>query len=249
VGWLQNVFGGKSKKKLMEEVKEAHEIIERNNKLMLEMSDVIQGLNAVSPADEDQFESRARRSEEFQERKKRERERAERMISTFLTTYLDRYKIIGNRFSIAHNQKAMGSPEDMMFKISQSLKLGFPRTIYVVVWEGQVIRIEVDSLTGKVRYSLDSGELYDTVTVGVRFLRQYVEYVSQDILNLPSVSTHRIFEVDNKKYAYVLAKSEKECFFIMKDREMATPIREVSSVDPSSFVRSLKSNLIYCPNR
>jgi hypothetical protein len=259
MGWLADLFSNKKRQK-EEEAKELQKIIMQSNETMNRMQKTIEGLErrlmethsevAVAlETERERFieEERERRMEEEREQQKKAKASAEKFVSIYLTKYLDRYKIVNNRFSLTYNLKLVTNPDDLVFKLSQMYKLGFPRMEHVIVFDRHVIKIEVEFDSPDIWFSLDGGENLCTETVGIKCLQKFIEAINVDILSLPSVQTHRIYKVKDRNYKYVLAKDEKECRFIIKDKDSTCEIEEVASIETEAFVRNLKSNLVYSP--
>jgi hypothetical protein len=262
MSWLKKLLFGRDgieDKKKDEQIRKLQMIIEQNNQTMEQMNSAVKTLeNSLSTSREEvavaihseiekytQEEEYRRKAEE--ERKKKEHiQQTEKIISVYLAKYLDKFVIINNRFSLNQNSVFLNNTEDLMFKIAQMFKLGKEGIDHVVLWENHIIKLEIYNEDHKIYYSLDNGEnLCSEKSVGIKFLRKFIDDIQLDILNLPCVKTSKIYKVEGKNYKYVLANNEKECYYLLKDREMKTAIEEVDFVEDDCFVRSIKSNLIY----
>src|SRR5690606_16871343 len=98
---------------------------------------------------------------------------------------------------------------------------------------------------GEITYSIDGFENLSKNVVGIRFLKKFINDLKTDIYYIPSTLNNNIYEVEGRRFKYVLARDEKMCYYILKDKEMKTNIVKVDSVDETAYVKSLKSHLVY----
>jgi hypothetical protein len=262
MGWLKKVLFGRDdieEKKKDEHIKKLERLLEQNNKTMEQMNNTVKMLEGnFSTAREEVAvtihseiekytqEEEYRRKAEDERKKKEHIHQTEKLVSVYLAKYLDRFNIINNRFSLSQNSIFLNNSEDLMFKVAQMFKLGKEKIDHIALWENHIIKLEIYNEDNKVYYSLDNGEnLCSEKSVGIKFLRKLISDIQLDVLNLPCVKTSKIYKVEGKNYKYVLANNEKECYYLLKDRDMKTRIEEVDFVEDECFVRSIKSNLVY----
>lgn len=262
MGWIKKLLFGKDDiedKKKDEHIKTLEKLLEQNSHAMQQMNSTVKKLESslVTAREEvavtvhkeierySQEEEYRRKAEE--ERKRKEYiQKTEKVVSVYLAKYLDKFNIINNRFSLNQNTIFFENTEDLMFKVAQMFKLGKEKIDHIILWENHIIKLEIYNEDHKIYYSLDNGEnLCSEKSVGIKFLRKFIDDIQLDIMNLPCVKTSKIYKVEGKNYEYVLANNEKECYYILKDRKMETKIEEVDFVEDDCFVRSIKSNLVY----
>jgi hypothetical protein len=262
MSWLKKILFGRDNtesRRKEEHIKKLEKLLEQNNQTMQQMNNTVRLLEdnlsvtreevAVTIHSEiekfNQEEEYRRKADE--ERKRKEHiQQTEKLVSVYLAKYLDKFIIINNRFSLNQNAVLLRNTEDLMFKVAQMFKLGKEKIDHIVLWDNHIIKLEIYNEDRMIYYSLDNGEnLCSEKSVGIKFLRKFIDDIQLDILNLPSVRTAKIYKVEGKNYTYILANNEKECYYLLKDREMKTKIEEVDFVEEDCFVRSIKSNLVY----
>ncbi|AMS01228.1 hypothetical protein AR9_g144 [Bacillus phage AR9] len=251
MNWFKRMFMAKEKDK---EIDSLRRMVEQSNETIKLMDGVIKRLEDNMTKSRQESAATLQEEKEYQDQMKLESERmreyeyiqnAQKVVSTYLTKYLDRFNLIENRFSLAHNIDLLSNSDDLMFKIVQMIKLSKTSVEFATVWNNHVIRISIDNDEDDVYYSINGGKNLSSDIVGTKFLTKFKKDIQLDILNFPCVQTNKIYEVTGKKYKYVLANSRRECYYILKDKEMKTKIKEVSFVEPSAYTRSIRSRLVY----
>jgi hypothetical protein len=259
MGWLDKLFG-KKKRVVQEEFKENEEmselkrIIEENSKAMQQMDSTIRRLetnlentkNEVAVTiEEERTRIQEEKEREILEQEQKQVKFTQRLVSTYLVKYLDNFNIVNSRFTIVANASLLTDHDDLMFKIIQMIKLGHSKTEHVALWQDHIIRIQISRESVDIMYSIDGNKPLNRNLVGTSALKKFIQDLKADIYNVPCTQNNKIFRVKGKKYGYVLAKDEKQCFFIMKDKDFKSPIEEVQSIDSTAYVKSVKSHLIY----
>lgn len=259
MSWFKKLFLGDQESQLKDtHIKQLESVIEQNTETMKQMNQAMRVLegNLSDSRDEMAYAVESERERVFGEMEytrkvKKEKERKERrlqdekIVSTFLSKYLDRFNISQNRFSLKENLPVLNSSEDLLFKVAQMFKLSKEKVEHIELWNDYMIRIDIYNEDLSISYSVDNGETIYTDSVGIKFLYKFISDIEQDVYNLPCTRSSNIYKVEGKNYSYVLARNEKECFFILKDRDMKTKIELVEFVEEECFVRSLKSNIVY----
>lgn len=258
--WLKNLLGGSAnkKKEKEEELKLLQRIVEQNTQTMQAMNDTINVLqykldssqNEMAATLQTEMDNYIKTNEQLriegEQQKLLELQTShEKIVSTYLIKYLEEFNLVNNRFSIVNNIKLISRQDDLMFKVIQMIKLGLKKIDYVVIWEGHIIKIEVDNSGDNIFCSVDGGGKVKSNMVGIKVLKKIVQDLHVDIMNFPTAKTYNIYKVEGRTYKYVLARNEKECYYILKDKSMSTIIHEVDQVDNTAFIKSIKSPLVY----
>jgi hypothetical protein len=259
--WFKGLFTNKinevKEKQESEEVKLLKEIIERNTETMKSMDKTIKSLQQNLERTKQEVaitiqEERKRIELEVEKRKRQEEVRkrmeqislSEKIVSTYLAKYLDRFNFSNGRFTLANNYHLLNNQDDLMFKIIQMLKLSKEGFQHIVLWGNHIIKFDI-KYNGDIFYSIDGFENLSKDVVGIKFLRKFINDLRTDIFYIPSTLNCNIYEVKGRKFRYVLAKDEKTCYYVLKDKEMKTVIKKVDSFDETAYVKSIKSRLVY----
>jgi hypothetical protein len=256
MSWWKRLLGI-DKEEVNKEVELLKKVIEDNSKAMQTMNTTINRLednlsqtkNEVAVTIEQErkriaMEKEEERIREEQERELKQKKFTEKLVSLYLVKYLDQFDLVHSRFSLASNMEKINNQEELMFKVVQMIKLGQGRLDHTPVFQDHFIRLTIHGLKD-IMYSVDGNSLYTNPSVGISVLRKFIQDISVEVMNIPCVMNNKIYRVYGRKYKYVLAKDEMNCYFILKDKEKKTKIELVDKVDNTAYVKSLKSHLIY----
>ncbi|ALN97890.1 hypothetical protein Bp8pS_211 [Bacillus phage vB_BpuM-BpSp] len=239
MGFLKKLFGKKTKKD--EEIELLKDIIESNTQIMKNMDKKINLL-------EESIENEVASSIENETKEKKKLIETEQEISHFISNYLSYFKLDRNgKFYITENYDLIKDFDDLLFIIIQMVKIGESKTEYEGTYKGNSIKLKIFNTTGdpEVWYSLNSSPMISKETVGITFLKKFINDIKEDIVNFPSVTTHSLFEVKGREYSYILANNERSCYYILGDKNKETPIKRVKRVRGKCYIKSIRSSLIY----
>ena len=254
------------------ENKALHQALEKSNKLMLQLNQSVltlqDNMNIKSDArsesgitttvgesengvlDEKELEYRLETQRQIAEEQakilaSKQRIEAEYIVSKFVSGYLDTFNLVDSnkRFLLKNNiKKLQNMNDDLLFKVVELYKLNLSVIIYGAVSGNNIIRILVFG-DGTVKFSINDFPLYETQPIGIKFFKKVMNDIEHDIYSIPSTKNCSIYKVEGKKYAYILARSERDYKRLVRD-DKCIP-RVVDKVEGMVYVKTIKSNYVF----